>query len=35
MNMIFCPTEKAVHLESLIRQDFMSFYEERYPRSIN
>ncbi|HDY8226279.1 mechanosensitive ion channel protein MscS [Vibrio vulnificus] len=33
--MIFCPTEKAVHLESLIRQDFMSLYEERYPRSIN
>ncbi|EIO3937089.1 mechanosensitive ion channel family protein [Vibrio vulnificus] len=33
--MIFCPTEKAVHLESLIRQDFMSLYEERYTRSIN
>ncbi|HAS6347270.1 TPA: mechanosensitive ion channel [Vibrio vulnificus] len=33
--MIFCPTEKAVHLESLIRQDFMSLYQSRHPNAIN
>nr|WP_272909892.1 mechanosensitive ion channel family protein [Vibrio floridensis] len=33
--MIFCPTEKAVHLESLIRQDFMSLYQSRHPNATN
>lgn len=28
--MIFCPTDKATHLEHLIRQDFMHAYEERF-----
>ena len=30
--MIFCPTEKASHLEQLIRQDFMEAYERRFPK---
>ncbi|EDP60456.1 mechanosensitive ion channel family protein [Vibrio sp. AND4] len=29
--MIFCPTDKANHLEQLIRKDFMSLYEQRFP----
>ncbi|WP_300175827.1 mechanosensitive ion channel family protein [uncultured Aliivibrio sp.] len=29
--MIFCPTEKASHLEQLIRQDFMEMYEVKFP----
>lgn len=29
--MIFCPTDKANHLEGLIRQDFMEMYEQRFP----
>ncbi|ALR17331.1 mechanosensitive ion channel family protein [Vibrio natriegens] len=29
--MIFCPTDKANHLEHLIRQDFMDLYEQRFP----
>ena len=29
--MIFCPTDKALHLEHLIRQDFMEMFEERFP----
>ncbi len=28
--MIFCPTDKAEHLEHLIRKDFMSLYERRF-----
>ncbi|WP_299806681.1 mechanosensitive ion channel family protein [uncultured Shewanella sp.] len=28
--MIFCPTEKAVHLEQLIREDFMIAYHEAF-----
>ncbi len=31
--MIFCPTDKANHLEYLIRKDFMDLYEQRFPRS--
>ncbi|UPQ89778.1 mechanosensitive ion channel family protein [Vibrio sinaloensis] len=29
--MLFCPTDKAVHLEQEIRADFMALYEERFP----
>ncbi|KJY83877.1 mechanosensitive ion channel protein MscS [Vibrio galatheae] len=29
--MLFCPTDKATHLEHLIRADFMQLYEERFP----
>ncbi|ANO32747.1 mechanosensitive ion channel protein MscS [Vibrio breoganii] len=29
--MIFCPTDKANHLENLIRKDFMDMYEKRFP----
>ncbi|WCP82589.1 mechanosensitive ion channel family protein [Vibrio harveyi] len=29
--MIFCPTDKANHLEHLIRKDFMELYEQRFP----
>ncbi|AUI88471.1 mechanosensitive ion channel protein MscS [Vibrio azureus] len=29
--MIFCPTDKANHLEELIRKDFMELYEQRFP----
>ncbi|MCG9595894.1 mechanosensitive ion channel family protein [Vibrio sp. Isolate25] len=29
--MIFCPTDKATHLEQEIRKDFMELYEERFP----
>ncbi len=28
--MIFCPTDKANHLEHLIRQDFMEMYHQRF-----
>ncbi|MFB9136687.1 mechanosensitive ion channel family protein [Vibrio sp. AK197] len=28
--MIFCPTDKAVHLEQLIRRDFMLMYEQAF-----
>ncbi len=31
--MIFCPTEKAVHLEQEIRKDFMEAYAEAFPIS--
>ncbi len=31
--MIFCPTDKASHLEYLIRKDFMDLYEQRFPRT--
>ncbi|EMC0408467.1 mechanosensitive ion channel family protein [Vibrio fluvialis] len=30
--MIFCPTERATHLEQLIRCDFMEEYERAFPR---
>ncbi len=30
--MIFCPTDKAVHLEHLIRKDFMALYEAQFGR---
>ncbi len=30
--MIFCPTDKANHLEHLIRRDFMELYEQHFPR---
>ncbi len=30
--MIFCPTDKANHLEQLIRKDFMELYEQHFPR---
>jgi hypothetical protein len=30
--MIFCPTERATHLEQLIRRDFMEEYERAFPR---
>lgn len=33
--MIFCPTEKALHLEQLIRKDFMQMYEVNFPNSPN
>lgn len=33
--MIFCPTERANHLEQLIRQDFMQEYEKAFPRELN
>lgn len=29
--MLFCPTEKATHLEQLIRADFMELYESEFP----
>ncbi|EKO3533742.1 mechanosensitive ion channel family protein [Vibrio fluvialis] len=29
--MIFCPTERATHLEQLIRRDFMEEYERAFP----
>ncbi|MCG3759665.1 mechanosensitive ion channel family protein [Vibrio cincinnatiensis] len=29
--MIFCPTDKANHLEQVIRQDFMQEYEKAFP----
>ncbi|RJX75389.1 mechanosensitive ion channel family protein [Vibrio sinensis] len=29
--MIFCPTDKATHLEQHIRQDFMQLYGEHFP----
>ncbi|CAE6930490.1 COG0668 Small-conductance mechanosensitive channel [Vibrio sp. B1REV9] len=32
--MIFCPTDKANHLEHLIRKDFMELYEQRFPINI-
>ncbi|OEE72551.1 mechanosensitive ion channel family protein [Vibrio ordalii] len=32
--MIFCPTERANHLEQLIRQDFMQAYEKAFPRAL-
>ncbi len=28
--MIFCPTDKALHLEHHIREDFMEIYEEKF-----
>ncbi|NOH72005.1 mechanosensitive ion channel family protein [Vibrio pectenicida] len=28
--MLFCPTEKATHLEQEIRKDFMTLYEEKF-----
>jgi hypothetical protein len=28
--MIFCPTERAIHLEQLIREDFMIAYHENF-----
>ncbi|KOE81567.1 mechanosensitive ion channel protein MscS [Vibrio alginolyticus] len=33
--MIFCPTERANHLEQLIREDFMQEYEKAFPRELN
>lgn len=30
--MLFCPTDKATHLEQDIRADFMVLYEERFPK---
>nr|WP_242511037.1 mechanosensitive ion channel family protein [Aliivibrio finisterrensis] len=33
--MVFCPTEKASHLEQLIRQDFMEMYHERFPKEVD
>ncbi|MBD1566675.1 mechanosensitive ion channel family protein [Vibrio sp. SA48] len=33
--MIFCPTERANHLEQLIREDFMQEYEKAFPREMN
>ncbi len=30
--MLFCPTDKATHLEQDIRSDFMALYEERFPK---
>ncbi|WP_367989647.1 mechanosensitive ion channel family protein [Vibrio sp. NTOU-M3] len=32
--MIFCPTDKAVHLEQLIREDFMALYAIAFPEEI-
>ncbi|MFA0113876.1 mechanosensitive ion channel family protein [Vibrio sp. 10N.261.46.E11] len=32
--MIFCPTEKAIHLEQDIRKDFMEAYAEAFPTSV-
>lgn len=32
--MIFCPTERAAYLESLIRQDFMSMYQATFQQSV-
>ncbi|BCN25817.1 mechanosensitive ion channel family protein [Vibrio alfacsensis] len=32
--MIFCPTDKANHLEHLIRKDFMELYEQRFPINV-
>lgn len=29
--MLFCPTDKATHLEQEIRSDFMALYEQRFP----
>lgn len=31
--MLFCPTEQAVHLEQLIREDFMQIYHETFSQS--
>ncbi|NVD07809.1 mechanosensitive ion channel family protein [Vibrio sp. JPW-9-11-11] len=33
--MLFCPTDKAVHLEQEIRADFMALYEERFPLALD
>ena len=33
--MIFCPTERANHLEQLIREDFLQEYEKAFPRELN
>ncbi|EGA68825.1 small-conductance mechanosensitive channel [Vibrio sinaloensis DSM 21326] len=30
--MLFCPTDKATHLEQEIRADFMQLYEETFPK---
>lgn len=30
--MLFCPTEKATHLEQEIRADFMHLYDQRFPK---
>jgi len=30
--MLFCPTDKATHLEQEIRADFMALYEEHFPK---
>lgn len=32
--MIFCPTERAVHLEQLIREDFMLAYHETFTKDV-
>ena len=32
--MLFCPTDKAVHLEQEIRSDFMALYEQRFPTPL-
>lgn len=32
--MIFCPTERAAYLESLIRQDFMSMYQATFQQAV-
>nr|WP_237732754.1 mechanosensitive ion channel family protein [Shewanella schlegeliana] len=32
--MIFCPTEQAVHLEQLIREDFMIAYHEAFGKEV-
>ena len=29
--MLFCPTDKATHLEQEIRADFMALYEQYFP----
>ncbi|KOO09123.1 mechanosensitive ion channel family protein [Vibrio hepatarius] len=33
--MLFCPTDKATHLEQDIRSDFMALYEERFPKQAD
>ncbi|MEF1254914.1 mechanosensitive ion channel family protein [Vibrio sp. M260112] len=33
--MLFCPTDKATHLEQEIRADFMALYEQRFPCNKN
>ncbi|KGY10383.1 mechanosensitive ion channel family protein [Vibrio sinaloensis] len=33
--MLFCPTDKATHLEQDIRADFMALYEERFPKETD